>query len=108
MPVTNDDIMRKLDKIEAMLNNISKQEDQELAEEKKIEEDEEKELSEISESAINLEFANIEDWRRYIWDTCPFRKEQSKKGEVDFFCKKQNAPCRFDGCPLNYKMEPKK
>lgn len=104
MPVTNEDIMRKLEKIESMLSTITKEEEETLSEEKKIEQAEETELKELSESDINLEFANIEDWRKYIWEICMFRVEKSEGNEVDFFCRKQNGPCRFDGCPLNYKL----
>ena len=108
MPTTNDDLMKKLDHIEELLLKMSSEEEMELSETKKIEEEEEQELKEIEDSDINLEFKNIEDWRQYIWENCPFKKESAKKGEVDFFCKKQNTPCRFDGCPLNVKMQKKK
>jgi hypothetical protein len=107
MPVTNQEIMDKLDRIEQLILKVSQQEDEELAEEKKIAEDEERELKELDET-VNLEFSNAEDWRMYIWEGCPFKKEVSKKTEVDFFCKKLNAPCRFEGCPLNYKVPKKK
>ncbi|MBW2972746.1 hypothetical protein KY359_06960 [Candidatus Woesearchaeota archaeon] len=90
MPVTNEDLMAKLDKIESMLSTITKEEEQEL-----------KELDET----INLEFNNAEDWRKYIWESCPFKTEKTEGEEIDFFCKKQNAACRFEGCPLNVKME---
>jgi len=90
MEVTNEQLMEKLDKIESMLSTISKEE--------------EKELKELDET-VNLEFNNIEDWRKYIWDSCPFKKEKSEGEEMDFFCKKQDAPCKFDGCPLNKKIE---
>jgi len=106
MAVTNQDIMDKLNHIEQLIVKVSQQEDEELVEEKKIEADEERELKELDET-VNLEFNNPEDWRRYIWDTCPFKKEQSKKGEIDFFCKKQNGACRFEGCPINLKFEKK-
>jgi len=68
-----------------------------------IESEEKKELEELDESGINLEFNNPEDWRKYIWENCPFKKEKSEGGEIDFFCKKQDSPCRFEGCPLNKK-----
>jgi hypothetical protein len=93
MPVTNQDIMDKLDRIEQLLLKVSKEEEQELEE---------------LDETINLEFSNAEDWRMYIWDGCPFKKEVSAKTEIDFFCKKLNAPCRFEGCPLNYKVPKKK
>jgi hypothetical protein len=97
MPVTNEDIMKKLDRIELVLQNIASAEE-------KIEQEEEKELSELDEE-LNLEFNNMEDWRKYIWEGCPFKVEKSTSTEVDFFCKKKNDPCRFEGCPLNLKME---
>ena len=89
MPVTNEDIMAKLDQIEKLVQKVSKEE--------------EKELKELDET-VNLEFNNIEDWRKYIWESCPFKQEKSEGEEIDFFCKKQNKPCKFEGCPLNKKM----
>ena len=96
MPVTNEDIMKELKKVEEKLDKIEHKETELEAEEKK-------EMKEIEESTINLEFPNIEDWRKYIWSDCEFKEERSEGDEVDFFCKKQNGPCKFDGCPLNYK-----
>ncbi len=91
MPVTNEELMEKLDRIESMLSTITKEE--------------EKELNELDESGINLEFSDPEEWRKYIWESCPFKKERSGGEEIDFFCKKQDKPCRFEGCPLNKKLE---
>jgi hypothetical protein len=96
MPVSNEDLMEKLNKIDSMLQNIS-------TEEKKIESEEEKELKELDET-VNLEFDNPEDWRKYIWETCPFKQEKSEGEEIDFFCKKSNSACRFEKCPLNKKL----
>ncbi|MBN1544527.1 hypothetical protein JW898_03635 [Candidatus Woesearchaeota archaeon] len=106
MPVSNEDIMKKLDTIESLLNKIIEQEETELAEERKIEEEEQRELKEL-DATVNLEFNNPEDWRRYIWDGCSFKEKRSERSEIDFFCKKQNSPCRFEGCPLNMKIEKK-
>lgn len=91
MPVTNEEIMAKLDRIEKLVQDVSKEE--------------ETELKELDESNLNLEFNNAEDWRKYIWESCPFKKERSEGDEIDFFCKKQDAPCRFEGCPLNRKLD---
>ena len=92
MTVTNEELMDKLDKIESLLQTISKEE--------------EKELKELDET-INLEFDNPEDWRKYIWEACPFKKEKAEGEEIDFICKKHNDPCRFEGCPLNKKIDGK-
>jgi cell division protein FtsB len=107
MPVSNQDIMKKLDRIEQLILKVSSEEEEELKGQKKIEEEEERELEELDET-VNLEFSNAEDWRQYIWEGCPFKKQVSKKGEIDFFCKKLNSACRFEGCPLNMKWEKKK
>lgn len=110
MPVTNEEIMEELKKVEAKLDTIQseedkieKEEEETLQAEKKIEAEESKELEEIEDSNINLEFENMEDWRQYIWADCEYKEEKTEGDEVDFFCKKKNGPCRFDGCPLNYK-----
>ncbi|MBU2561933.1 MAG: hypothetical protein KKD17_06570 [Nanoarchaeota archaeon] len=104
MPVSNEDIMKKLDRMEELIKKIYEQEETEIAEEKKIEQQEDRELKELDET-VNLEFNNIEDWRKYIWDSCPFKVEKTEGGELDFFCKKQNGPCKFEGCPLNKKID---
>jgi hypothetical protein len=98
MTVSNEDIMEKLEKIESMLQTVA-------GEEKKIEAEEEKELKELDESGIKLEYHNPEDWRKYIWENCEHKEERSEGDEVDFWCKKQDAPCRFEGCPLNVRGE---
>ncbi|MBW2964865.1 hypothetical protein KY363_05405 [Candidatus Woesearchaeota archaeon] len=103
MPVTNEEIMEKLNRIEAMLSMITKEEEEELKEEKIIEQEEEKELKAISDSNINLEYPNIEDWRKYIWEGCEHKEERSESGEIEFWCRKQDKICRFEGCPLNIK-----
>ncbi|MFH1064228.1 MAG: hypothetical protein V1729_04055 [Candidatus Woesearchaeota archaeon] len=90
-------------KIEQEEHKIEKEEEETLETEKKLEAQEEKELKEIADSNINLEFENMDDWRMYIWDGCEFKKAKTEGDEMDFFCTKRNALCRFDGCPLNYK-----
>ncbi len=89
MEVTNEDLLKRLDRIEAMLKTLTSEEEREL-----------KELDET----INLEFNNPEDWRRYIWENCPFKAEKSEGSEVDFYCKKKGGVCRFEGCPINVKV----
>jgi hypothetical protein len=96
MSVSNEEIMRKLDKIESMLTKV-------LEEEDVVIENEEKELKTIRDSNLNLEFTSIENWREYIWNDCEFKVEKVNGDEVDFWCKKTKSWCRFEGCPLNQK-----
>ena len=98
MTVSNEELMEKLNRIELMIQTVSK-------EEQKIESEEEKALKELKKSGINLEFNNPEDWRKYIWEGCPFKKEKLEGEEIDFFCKKQDNTCKFEGCPLNKKLK---
>ncbi len=88
-----------------MLITVTKKEETVIAEEKKIETEEKKELKTLSTSNINLEYPNIEDWKKYIWESCEHKEERSQGDEIDFWCKKQDAACRFDGCPLNIKTQ---
>lgn len=96
MPVTNEEIMEKLDKIETLLVKMAGQQE-------KIEKEEEKELSELDET-VGLEFPNVEDWRKEMWENCPHKEERSADDEVDFWCKAQDKACRFEGCPENKKV----
>lgn len=89
MTVSNEQIMKKLDKIESMISKLSKEE--------------EEELKTIEESNINLAYANIDDWRTAVWEGCKYKEEQVNGDEIDFFCRKNNARCQFEGCPLNVK-----
>ncbi len=104
--VFNDkEILNRLDRVESLLKQVLENQKKELEEEEKIEAEEEETKKELEESEFNLEFKNVEDWRKYIWENCAYKVERTEGAEVDFFCKKKNGPCKFDGCPLNYKIE---
>ncbi|HII71369.1 TPA: hypothetical protein HA265_01285 [Candidatus Woesearchaeota archaeon] len=96
------EIMDKLKDIEKRVAHIEEMEEEQLDEEKKIESEEEKELSELKEATRKVQFTDIADWQRYIWEGCKYKKEVKESSEVDFFCEKNKGPCRFEGCPLNY------
>lgn len=96
MPVSNEELMRKLEKIESMLTKV-------LEEEDVVIENEEKELKTIQDSNLNMEFPNIEGWREYIWNGCKHKVEKQNGDEIDFWCNKRKGWCRFEGCPLNLK-----
>ena len=86
MPVTNDELMEKLNNVEKLLKKLLKEEGKEL-------------------DALNAdkEFNNPEDWQQYVWKNCEFKTEKTDSSEIDFWCKKQDALCRFESCPLNIK-----
>ncbi len=46
-------------------------------------------------------FTNIVDWKKYIWDNCPHKKEKVGDDEIDFWCEVLKAPCAMDDCPRN-------
>lgn len=96
MPVSNEDIMKKLERIESMLSKMMEEENALLT-------DEEKALKTLQESNLNLEFTDVNDWRQYIWTDCEHKMKKVKGEEIDFWCQKTNDWCRFEDCPLNKK-----
>ena len=88
MPVSNEEIMEKLDKIQSMVAKLTKEE--------------EKAFSEV-ESEKNKLYTSVEEWKTRIWEGCEFKKENPVGDEVDFDCNKTGKPCRFEGCPENLK-----
>ncbi|MBU0532538.1 hypothetical protein KKB44_03525, partial [Candidatus Micrarchaeota archaeon] len=85
-----------LNKIESMLQEM-------FSEEQKIESEEESELKTIRDSNLVLEYSSPDEWRKYIWEDCQYKEEKSEGSEIDFWCRKQKSPCRFEGCPLNHR-----
>ncbi|MBI5389601.1 hypothetical protein HZB01_04445 [Candidatus Woesearchaeota archaeon] len=104
--ITNEQIYTKLISIEKVLRSIKKEEDVIVEEEKEIEREEkvlqqeEKKIEKKVKQKV-LKYDNILDWKTKIWENCPHKRELVKESEIDYWCKKQNAPCRYMGCPLN-------
>ncbi len=96
-------IMNKLEEIEKKVDHIEEMELQQLKEEKKIEADEEKELAELKQATRKKEFDSLDEWQRYIWEGCKYKKEVKDSDEIEFVCEKQKGPCKFDDCPENWK-----
>ncbi len=96
------EIMDKLDEIEKKVEHIEQMEKKQLNEESEIESEEKTELSELKDATRKLQFTNIADWQKNIWQTCPYKKEVKESSEVDFYCEKRQGPCKFEGCPENY------
>ncbi|MBN1502564.1 hypothetical protein JW930_03400 [Candidatus Woesearchaeota archaeon] len=46
-------------------------------------------------------FEDVAEWKQFIWDQCPHRKEKATREEIDFWCDILNAPCEFQDCPRN-------
>lgn len=88
MPVSNEEIMKKLDKIELMISKLT------VEEEKAFEE---------VEVDKNKQFTDVEEWKTHVWENCPYKEEKVVGEEIDFNCKKTDKPCRFEGCPENVK-----
>jgi hypothetical protein len=100
MAVTNEDIMKRLDKIEKLLRTVEKEEVRQLRYESTIKM-EEGQLKTILNKKVNVQFDNITDWKRYIWDNCELRKSHSQDKKIDFYCMKTGNLCRFMDCFRN-------
>jgi hypothetical protein len=100
MKITNEQIYKKLERIDKVLAVLNREEIAVLKAEKKIKM-EEGALLKILNKNISLQFDNIIDWKRYIWDNCPYRKSHEKGKEIDFFCKKTSNKCRYADCFRN-------
>jgi hypothetical protein len=88
MPVSNEEIMEKLNKIESTLNVLAKEG--------------EKAFEEIAVDK-NRQYTEVEEWRSHVWENCPHRKEDNESEEIDFICEKTKKSCTFDDCPENVK-----
>ncbi|MFC1722876.1 hypothetical protein ACFL0V_01950 [Nanoarchaeota archaeon] len=95
------EIMDKLDEIEKKVDHIEELEKAQMTETQKIEKEEETALDELKEATKKVQFTDIAEWQKYIWEGCEFKKEVKESSEVDFYCEKRKGACRFDGCPLN-------
>ena len=62
MPVTNEEIMEKLNRIESMVAKLTKEE--------------EKAFEEV-ETEKNKLYTEVEEWKTRIWEGCEFREEQA-------------------------------
>jgi len=100
MPITNQDIYKKLEQIEKSINILAQEESEQLVEEKRIKFEEGKVMG-ILNKKVALQFDNIIDWKRFVWDSCPYRKTHEKEKMVDFICKKTSNKCRFQDCFRN-------
>ncbi len=98
--VSNEQIYEKLLKVESVLNDLKREEDLMISDAEKIEMDEKK-LLEILSSDLNKKFQNILDWKKYVWDSCEYRKSSGNDKIIDFECAKTGKPCRFSDCPRN-------
>lgn len=46
-------------------------------------------------------FTNITEWKKYIWDSCPHKKEKVEDNEISFWCDILKSSCEFEDCPRN-------
>lgn len=92
-----DDIKRELKRIEENLKKIM--EDQAiiknetralLAEEERVE-----------TRLTKMKFSDITAWRGAIWENCQHKETRAGTVAISYWCKKLDAPCRFEDCPLN-------
>ncbi len=61
------------------------------------------ELEEEIKGEQNLNFIHIDDWKKYIWDSCKYRRAREIKDLVVHICDKTNKYCHFVDCPKNKK-----
>ncbi len=102
MPVTNDQIYKKLESIEKSIDALKAEEKEVLKEESHIVMEESKLLG-LLNNKVELQFENIIEWKSYVWDSCEYKKSAEKNNKIDFICKKTGNKCRFLDCFRNRK-----
>lgn len=100
MEITNEELYKKLEEIHKVMLELKKDEEIVIAEEHKIEMEEEK-VIELLGRKINKEFDNISDWKRYVWENCEYKRSKTEKNIIDFKCQKTGTVCRFIDCFKN-------
>jgi hypothetical protein len=55
----------------------------------------------INNRLTRKSFTDIEQWKKYIWDNCPHKKERMKDREIEFYCDILKGACEFADCPRN-------
>jgi hypothetical protein len=100
MAVTLKDIYVKLEQMERAIKFLVLEETEALTQEKSIKMGENQVLSLLNKQ-VSLLFDNIVDWKKYIWDNCPFRKTNEGGKTIDFVCMKTKNKCRYTDCFRN-------
>lgn len=100
MEITNKQVYKKLEEIHKDIKLLQRAESEMLQDELKIMASE-SQLLKTLDKQVPLQFTSIVDWKRYIWDTCEFRKPLEKTREIDFICGKTGTKCRYADCFRN-------
>ena len=85
MSTTNEDLLQKLEEIKQMIQEMKQEEELVFEGIQKFEVDEQK-LIELLGRHAKKRFDNIVSWKRFVWDTCEYRKPIPKETEIDFHC----------------------
>jgi len=100
--VTLTDVYTKLEQMERAIKFMVLEETEQLTQEKSIKMEENQVISLLNKQ-VTLLFDNITDWKKYIWDNCPFRKTNESGKTIDFICQKTKNKCRYNDCFRNRK-----
>jgi hypothetical protein len=82
-------------------HGIKKEEDVLKVGEETIESAEKQIESLIKKRVVRRNFTDISEWKRYVWDTCTYKKDRDVNKEIFYLCEKTGKECRFAICPVN-------
>jgi len=93
-----DDIRRELRRIEENLKKIMDDQAVLKNETKALLAEE----SRVESKLTKMKFNDITSWRGAIWENCQYKGSRASDIAITYWCKKLNAPCHFEDCPLNH------
>ncbi len=99
-----DDILYEMDEVKKELKRIEENERKILEEQRLIRNETQAVLAEedrVEHKLTKMKFSDITAWRSSIWETCQFKEMRAGEKSISYWCKKLDAPCRFEDCPLN-------
>ncbi len=99
-----DDILYEIDEIRKALKEIREQQQKILEEETIIKNQTQAVLAEetkVEQRLTKMKFSDITSWKGAIWENCSYKESRAGERAISYWCKKMDAPCKFENCPLN-------
>ncbi len=103
--MTKDDVLFELDDIKRELKQIE-DEIRKVAQEQTLIRNETQALlaeeDKVEQKLTKMKFSDITAWKGAIWENCQYKETKTGERAISYWCKKLDAPCRFEDCPLNH------
>jgi hypothetical protein len=100
-----DDIIYELDEIKRELKRLEADEHKILEQQTLLRNETQALLAEenrVEQKLTRMKFSDITSWRGAIWENCQYKETKAGEVMISYSCKKLDAPCRYEDCPLNH------